>query len=212
MVVGSAQGREKRFPMYHGLLTARSSFLRSARTAQPQQPVRLDDEDPEVFSLYLNCVHSGIEVVRSGGELLGKQVDPAPGGVAKLVKRERENEQGADENDDHPDGGRFEALIRLHLLASKLYAKCLLSITCGRESSFNGDQCCPLKTSAVLSIVDVQSSLIQRLTMLRVGSWTVAYSALGECVISLQYGARSKSRTGRLHPWASQGLFAWYPR
>jgi hypothetical protein len=120
VVVGSAHGREKRFPVYHDLLTARSQRFRVARTAEPHQPVRLDDEDPEVFSLYLNCVHSGIEVVRSGGELLGKQVDPAPGGVAKLVKRERDSEQGADESNDHPDGGRFEALIRLHLLASKL--------------------------------------------------------------------------------------------
>lgn len=61
-----------------------------------------------------------MEVVRAGGEFLGKQVDTASGGVAKHVKRERDIEQSVDESDDHPDEGRFEALIRLHLLANKL--------------------------------------------------------------------------------------------
>lgn len=120
MFVGKAQGREKRFPVYYDLLTARSDFFHAALAANPQQPVRLDDEDPDVFSLYLNCVHSGIEVVRAGGELLSKQIHTASDGVENLVKRERNSEQSADESEDHPDGGRFEALIRLHLLANKL--------------------------------------------------------------------------------------------
>jgi hypothetical protein len=120
VVVGKDQGREKRFPVYHDLLTARSNFFRVALAAKPQEPVRLDDEDPGVFSLYLNCVHSGMEVVRAGGELLRKQVHPRSDGLENLVKRERDSEQSADENEDDPDGDRFEALIRLHLLANKL--------------------------------------------------------------------------------------------
>lgn len=54
------QGHEKRFPVYHDLLTARTNFLLAALAANLQQLVRLDDEDPEVFSLYLNCVNSKI--------------------------------------------------------------------------------------------------------------------------------------------------------
>lgn len=61
-----------------------------------------------------------MEVVRAGGGFLGKQIDKASGGVAKHVKSERDSKQSVDESDDHPGGGRFEALIRLHLLASKL--------------------------------------------------------------------------------------------
>jgi hypothetical protein len=120
VIVSSAKGREKRFLVYHDLLTARSDFLLAVRTAQPQQPVRLDDEDPEVFSLYLNCVHSGIEVVRAGGELLGKQFHSTSDGFGGLVKKEYESEPSAEESEDDHDGGRFEALIRLHLLASRL--------------------------------------------------------------------------------------------
>ena len=106
--------------MYHDLLTARPNFLLAALAATPQQLVRLDNEDPEVFSLYLDCVHSGMEVIRAGGELLSKQVLPASDGVENLVKRVRDSEQGADESEDDTDGGRFEALIRLNLLANKL--------------------------------------------------------------------------------------------
>jgi hypothetical protein len=120
VIVGSAKGREKRFPVYHDLLTARSDFLMDARAAQTQQPVRLDDEDPEVFSLYLNCVHSGIEVVRAGDELLGKQFHPMADGAGGLVKKEYGSEPSAEKSEDDHDGGRFEALIKLHLIASRL--------------------------------------------------------------------------------------------
>lgn len=120
VIVGSAQARERRFPVYHDLRTTQSNFFLAIRTAKPGQYVRLHNEDPDVFSPYLNCVHSGMEVVRAGGELLGKQAHVAPGSVEHLVKRERDSEHGADESEDHPDGGRFEALIRLHLHASKL--------------------------------------------------------------------------------------------
>lgn len=152
MIVGNAQGREKRFPVYHDLLTTRSNFLLAVRTAQPQQPVRLDDEDPEVFSLYLNCVHSGIEVVRSGGELLSKQVHTVSEGTGNLVKRERDSEQGVDESDDHPDGGRFEALIKLYLLAGKLHDfKMMNSATDELVRMVNEDGLVPAQVNLVYS-------------------------------------------------------------
>lgn len=119
VIVGKVQGRQKRFPVYHELLTSRSNFLLSARTAEPQEPVHLEGEDPEVFSLYLNCVHSGIEAVRAGGQLLGEKLHAASAEVEEIVKREAEEEQN-EESDHDPDGSRFEALIRLYLLASNL--------------------------------------------------------------------------------------------
>lgn len=61
-----------------------------------------------------------MKVVRAGGEFLSKQGHTASDGLDNLVKRERDSEQSADDNEYHPDGGRFEALIRLYLLASKL--------------------------------------------------------------------------------------------
>lgn len=105
--------------MYHDLSTARSNFFRAALAAEPQEHVHLDDENPDVFSLYLNCEHSGMEVVRAGGELLRKQVHAASDGLENLVKRERDSAQSADEIEYHPDGGRFEALIRLDKLARR---------------------------------------------------------------------------------------------
>jgi hypothetical protein len=60
VIVGTAQGHQKRFPVYHDLLTTQSKFLLVARTSEPRHPVRLDGEGPEVFSLYLNCVYSAL--------------------------------------------------------------------------------------------------------------------------------------------------------
>lgn len=70
--------------------------------------------------MYLNCVHSDIEVVRAGGELLGKQFHSTSDGFGGLVKRGYDIGPSAEEGEDDHDGGRFEALIRLHLLASRL--------------------------------------------------------------------------------------------
>jgi hypothetical protein len=73
-----------------------------------------------VFSFYLNCVHSGIEVVRAGDELLGKQFHPMADGAGGLVKKQYDSEPSAEKSEDDHDGGRFEALIKLHLIASRL--------------------------------------------------------------------------------------------
>jgi hypothetical protein len=111
---------KNRFPVYHDLLTAVPNlFVQHV----PQNLSSLFVSTIRILT-YSPCIsimyYSGIEMVRTGGELLGKQVNRASGGVGKLVKRECDNEQSADESDDRPDGGRFEALVRLYLLASKL--------------------------------------------------------------------------------------------
>lgn len=76
-------------------------------------------EDPDVFSLYPNCVHSGIEALAVGGELLSK-VAPTTSQAGSTIKTERIDQRGEEETDDDTDGRRFEALIRLFLLADKL--------------------------------------------------------------------------------------------
>lgn len=68
VLVGDAPGPQQLFPVYHDVLTKRSGFLRAARSAQwlkdPKKPVDLKDEDPETFSLYLNCAYFGAQAIR----------------------------------------------------------------------------------------------------------------------------------------------------
>lgn len=120
VIVGKTQGRQKRFPVYHDLFTARSGFFQTARSKEPERHIHLEGEDPEVFSLYLNCVHSGIEALSFGGELLSKVAPVTSDHTRKAIKTEHNDEREAEETDDDTDGRRFEALIRLFLLADKL--------------------------------------------------------------------------------------------
>jgi hypothetical protein len=131
VIVRPYHGEEKRFPVYRDLLTSRSGLLLAARNAKPQEPADLYGEDLEVFSLYLNCIHSGTEAVRASGELLGKTVRSRvsqSGDDATAVKKERDTdedgEEGSDESSEDDarmsDEIRFEALIKLHHLAAEL--------------------------------------------------------------------------------------------
>jgi len=129
VVVGNPQGQQKRFPVYHDILTARSNFLLAARAAEPRQSVHLEGEDPEVFSLYLNCVHSGTEVLRAAGQLLNRKRQVSTEGAGKLVKKERDGEQSEDEGDEALDKGRLEALIRLYMLADRLQDSEMMNLT-----------------------------------------------------------------------------------
>jgi hypothetical protein len=49
-------------------LISRSDFFKAARKPEwltnPNKPVDLQDEEPEVFSRYLNCVYLGIEALQ----------------------------------------------------------------------------------------------------------------------------------------------------
>jgi hypothetical protein len=56
------------FPVHTHIFTKRSEFLRAARSARwlvdPKKPVDLSDEDPEVFSTYVNLVYFGVDIIR----------------------------------------------------------------------------------------------------------------------------------------------------
>lgn len=57
-----------RFTVYTDVLTSRSEFFRAARSSQwltnPTSPTDLSDEDPKIFSPYLNCVYFGLDKLR----------------------------------------------------------------------------------------------------------------------------------------------------
>jgi hypothetical protein len=62
--VGNKPNRE-RFTVHHDLITQRSEFFRAARSSQwtkPGKPSRLADDDPNIFSIY---VQGGIRGLRS---------------------------------------------------------------------------------------------------------------------------------------------------
>lgn len=104
------------------------AFSLAARHAQPHDPVHLEGEDPDVFSLYLNCIHSGMDAIRADGQLLGKRVATGSEFIAMDVKQEPGSEQTAKDVDNDPEGTRFEALIKLHLLADKLQDLAMMNI------------------------------------------------------------------------------------
>lgn len=60
---------QKRFTVYTNILTKRSGFMRAARKPEwlngdLRKPVDLEDEDPEVFHAYLNCVYFGADTLK----------------------------------------------------------------------------------------------------------------------------------------------------
>jgi hypothetical protein len=137
------RGGQKRFPVCDDLLTSRSGMFLEARIAKPHEPVNLSGEDPEVFSLHLNCIHSDMEAIRAGGELLSKTAarrSTQSDDVATSVKEERDTDEDTEEGSDESSkegsvegseegsednarisaGTRFEALTKLHLLAAEL--------------------------------------------------------------------------------------------
>jgi hypothetical protein len=95
VIVSPRHSERKRFLVSHDLLTSRSALLLEARIAKPHEPYHLSYTDPEVFSLYLNCIQSGMEAIRAGGELLGKTVtrkSPQSDDAAPPVKEERDTD------------------------------------------------------------------------------------------------------------------------
>jgi hypothetical protein len=58
---------QQRFTAHTNVLTERSEFFRAARSSQwlvdPAKPVDLEDDDPQVFSAYLECVYFGVEAI-----------------------------------------------------------------------------------------------------------------------------------------------------
>jgi hypothetical protein len=71
VLVGQGPSQQT-FTVYTHVLTESSEFVRAARSAQwladPKKPVDLTDEDPGVFSAYLNIVYRGVETIREDHE------------------------------------------------------------------------------------------------------------------------------------------------
>lgn len=60
---------QKRFTVHTDVFTKRSEFFRATRSPRwltdPTKPVDLEDDDPYVFSAYLNCVYFGVEGIKA---------------------------------------------------------------------------------------------------------------------------------------------------
>jgi hypothetical protein len=68
-MVGKAPAQ--RFTVYTDILISHSGFFRAARKpewTEPLKPTSLEDEDPVVFSRYLNCVYFGVHALNLGGD------------------------------------------------------------------------------------------------------------------------------------------------
>ncbi|GAB7330531.1 hypothetical protein MBLNU13_g02125t1 [Cladosporium sp. NU13] len=67
-VVVGKEPFSQRFTVYSNVLTPRSDFFKAARKSEwlsdPTKPVDLQNEDPEVFSRYLNCVYFGTNALQ----------------------------------------------------------------------------------------------------------------------------------------------------
>lgn len=98
VVVGS-----KTFSLYTAVFTKRSRFFCAARKPEwcrePKKPVDLEDEDPEVFNEYMNCVYFGQDALKVYADE-----------YASSPEHQRSAKVSAE----------FRALVRLSLLADKL--------------------------------------------------------------------------------------------
>ena len=68
-MVGKAPAQ--RFTVRTDVLTSRSGFFKTVRNREHTHPVEaicLENEDPQVFSMYLNCVQVGMETLNIGAE------------------------------------------------------------------------------------------------------------------------------------------------
>lgn len=66
VVTVGPQDAQRRFTVYSNVLTPRSEFFRASREwlkDNPEKPTEIEDADPDLFSLYLNCVYFGADVV-----------------------------------------------------------------------------------------------------------------------------------------------------
>ena len=107
MLVGP---EEKRFSVYHDLLTERSGFFKAARSSRwledPQTPTDLTDHDPEEFSNYLQLVYTSA--------LITPDIE-----VLKWCNDDSECDKPNNEILEHMQS-HYSVLINLYMLADKL--------------------------------------------------------------------------------------------
>lgn len=66
VLVGQRADTQRRFTVYSSVLIPRSESFRASREwlkDNPAKPTEIDDADPDLFSLYLNCVYFGADVL-----------------------------------------------------------------------------------------------------------------------------------------------------
>lgn len=108
-VVVGKEPNQRRFTVYHDILTRRSEFFRAARSgrwiAQPEQATLLDDHEPDVFSVYLHCVSFGrkeleehIDALPVAEETDNQDCDSDSSGELKREEESKESTQANNEN------------------------------------------------------------------------------------------------------------------
>lgn len=78
-MVGKAPAQ--RFTVYTDVLTSRSGFFKAARKPEwtdATQPTCLEDEEPAVFTRYLNCVYFGVQTLDLGDDPSAQKDDRMP--------------------------------------------------------------------------------------------------------------------------------------
>ncbi|KAM0724244.1 hypothetical protein Q7P37_000126 [Cladosporium fusiforme] len=103
VVLVGTEDCHKRFIVHHDAIVQRSDFFKAARSVQwktdPLKPVCLEDDDPEVFTTYLNCVYFNKVML--------------PGSNQPAFKKPNENVPKRWDRS-------FEALVATYILADKL--------------------------------------------------------------------------------------------
>lgn len=106
MLVGT-EANQRRFTVYHDLVTNRSEFFRAARserwTKDPSKPAELKDHEPEIFATYLHCVYFNRIQEQAANDADVEAVKNSPTGQQGVV---------AD--------ALFESRVKLYLLADEM--------------------------------------------------------------------------------------------
>jgi hypothetical protein len=108
VLVGTAPNRQ-RFTVHHDLITQRSEFFRAARSrrwTKRNKPTKLVDEQPHMFSAYMNCLYLGADFMIERPATLVIE-----GSISE------DDKEKANKNDEE-DTMRF--LVDLYILADKL--------------------------------------------------------------------------------------------
>lgn len=142
VVTVGPQDAQRRFTVYSNVLTPRSEFLRASREwlkDNPAKPTEIEDADPDLFSLYLNCVYFGADVVHvaaakkdasestrsavATAPVIGNgfklYVDPLEHSEAEYVEYAQQVEQKRTDATDS-NNARVRTLLKLYLLADRL--------------------------------------------------------------------------------------------
>lgn len=105
MIVGKSPSPLKTFDLHTHVFRNQSSLLAAKSVAaDPPKPMLLENEDPELFQTYINCVYFGMDILEQWKELSGH--------TAPLAETDDQKQEAAD--------GLFEKHIMLYLLAKRV--------------------------------------------------------------------------------------------